>query len=44
VGESHTGKFLRDILGDRVFENGGAPGRQRTSGGKAPARKAAARR
>ncbi|QMU72049.1 excinuclease ABC subunit UvrA [Streptacidiphilus sp. P02-A3a] len=42
VGESHTGKFLRDILGeDRVFE-GPAPVRKKAAPRKAAAKKAAA--
>jgi len=42
VPASHTGKFLRDMLGDRVSDAAVPPAR--TAPGKKPAKKAAARK
>jgi len=48
VGESHTGKFLRDILGDRVFEEEAAakrkPAAKKAAAKKAVAKKAVAKK
>ncbi|MEY9964626.1 excinuclease ABC subunit A [Streptacidiphilus sp. MAP12-16] len=46
VGESHTGKFLRDILGDRVFDEAaaGAAAPKRKPAAKATAKKTAAKK